>query len=215
MKPIRLLLVDDHPLVRAGIKAELGKGAGFEVVGEAGEGETGLLMAAQLRPDIVLLDIRMPGLDGIAAAKELQRKLPRCRVVIFSMNPEGGSVLQAIAAGVKGYVQKDASAEELRRALFSVHRGGKHFSEAACQALLAEVVDAGSRLESAGTLTPRESEVLAAIAEGASNKEVAAALKIGVRTAETHRHRLMSKLGIHTVAGLTKYALARGLITLT
>lgn len=215
-RPIRVLLADDHPLVRLGIQAMLARRANIRVVAEAACGQEAVTLACTLKPDIALLDINMPGLSGLGAAKELRKRLPSCRVIILSMHEDREYARQAVAAGAKGYIQKDAAPEALRAAIEAVHAGRTVFSDAASRALLTDIVGAGGRMSDADAdgLTAREREVLIAIAEGASNKEIAARLKIGVRTVETHRERVMRKLDIRTAAGLTKYALAHGLIKL-
>lgn len=213
--PIRVLIADDHPLVREGIKVSLARHAHIRVVGEAANGEEAVRAARLLKPDVILLDLNMPVLDGLGAARRLRKLAPRCRAIVLTMHLDAEYARQAIASGAKGFVQKDASPETLRRAIETVHHGRAYFSDAASRALLGEVVGAGGRLqEGVDELTDREREVLALIAEGSSNKETAARLKIGIRTVETHRERLMRKLGIRTIAGLTKYALTRGLTDL-
>ncbi len=215
-RPIRVLLADDHPLVRLGIQGMLARRTNIRVVAEAASGHEAVTLACALQPDIALLDINMPGLDGLGVAKELRKRLPACRVIILSMNEDREYARQAVAVGAKGYVQKDAAPEVLRLAIETVHSGRTFFSDEASRALLAAVVHAGGRMSEADAdgLTPREREVLILIAEGSTNKGIAGKLKIGVRTVETHRERVMRKLDIRTAAGLTKYALARGLIKL-
>ena len=216
LRPIRVLLADDHPLIRLGIQAMLARRTNIRVVAEAASGHEAVTLACSLKPDIALLDINMPGLGGLGAAKQLRKRLPSCRVIIVSMHEDRAYVRQAVAAGAKGYIQKDTAPEVLRRAVETVHAGRTFFSDEASRALLADVVGAGGQMSDADNdrLTPREREVLILIAEGASNKEAAMKLKIGLRTVETHRERVMRKLDIRTVAGLTKYALANGLIKL-
>lgn len=215
LAPIRVLIADDHPLVREGIKVTLARHAHIRVVGEAENGEEAVRAARLLKPDIILLDLNMPVLDGLGAARRLRKLLPRCRAIVLTMHVDAEYARQAIAAGAKGFLRKDCSPATLRQAIESVHYGRSFFTEGASRALLDEVVAAGGRLhEGADELSEREREVLVLIAEGASNKEAAARLKIGLRTVETHRERLMRKLGIRTTAGLTKYALAHGLTDL-
>lgn len=215
LPPIRVLIADDHPLVREGIKVSLARHPHIRVVGEASDGEAAVSAAQKLRPDVVLLDLNMPRLDGLGAARRLRKLLPSCRAIVLTMHLDEEYARQAVAAGAKGFVQKDASPATLSKAIEAVHHGRTHFSDAASRALLGEVVAAGGKLsEAQDALTAREREVLVLIAEGASNKEAAARLKIGIRTVETHRERLMRKLDIRTTAGLTKYALAHGLTKL-
>lgn len=213
--PIRVLIADDHPLVREGIKVSLARHAHIRVVGEASNGEEAVRGAQVKRPDVILLDLNMPILDGLGAARRLRKLVPSCRAIILTMHLDTEYARQAVAAGAKGFVQKDSPPETLRRAIETVHLGRSFFSDEASQALLGEVVTAGGKLQEAvDELTDREREVLVLIAEGASNKEAAARLKIGIRTVETHREHLMRKLGIRTTAGLVKYALAQGLTKL-
>ncbi len=215
-RPIRVILADDHPLVRLGIQAMLANRANIRVVAEAASGHEAVKLACAVKPDIALLDINMPGLGGFGVAKELRKRLPSCRVIILSMHEDREYARQAVAAGAKGYIQKDSAPEVLRRAIETVHSGRTFFSDEASRALLADVVEAGGRMSEADAdgLTQREREVLILIAEGSSNKEIAAKLQIGVRTVETHRERVMRKLDVRTAAGLTKYALSHGLIKL-
>lgn len=214
--PIRVMIADDHPLVRLGIQSMLARRTNIRVVAEAASGHEAVTLAEAFKPDIALLDINMPGLGGFAVAKELRKRLPACRVIILSMHEDREYARQAVAAGARGYIQKDTAPEVLRRAIEAVHSGRTFFSDEASRALLADLVEAGGRMSNADAdgLTPREREVLILVAEGSSNKEIASKLKIGVRTVETHRERVMNKLDIRTAAGLTKYAIANGLIKL-
>lgn len=213
-RPIRLLLADDHPLILAGIKSALYGRRHLFVAGEAHSGAEALSLAMKLKPDIAVLDISMPGRGGLAVAKALAGSLPSCRVVFLSMHDDREYIRRAVSAGARGYVQKDAGPAALVRAIEAVHSGRTFFSDAASQALVSEVVKAGGRMaeEPADVLTKREREVLVGVADGLTNKEIARALSIGVRTVETHRARMMQKLGIATVPAATKYALAHGLI---
>ncbi|UPT75568.1 MAG: response regulator transcription factor [Elusimicrobiota bacterium] len=215
-RPIRVLLADDHPLVRLGVQAQLARHPGIRVVAEAADGEQAVRLALALKPDIVLLDVDMPKLGGLDAARRIRKSVPACRVIILSMHEDSVYVRQAVAAGAKGYVQKDAPLDELSKAIETVFRGRSHFSDAASRALLDEVVVAGGRVkdDDAAGLTAREREVLVLVAEGLRSREIAARLKIGVRTVETHRQRLMRKLDVRTTAGLTRYALSAGLVKL-
>ena len=215
-RPITVVLADGDPRARAGIKAVLGDRANIRVVGEAANGADAVRLVCALKPDIVLLDIDLPVLDGVGAAKELRKRLPSCRAIILTAHRHGDYLRQLAAAGVKGYLHKDAVPENLRHAIDAVHRGRTFISDPLTRELLSEVAAAGesSRGSVDDGLTLREREVLALVANGESNRGIAAKMKIGLRTAETHRESLMRKLDIRTIAGLTKYALTHGLTLL-
>lgn len=206
--------MDDHPVVRMGISAALKRNQGFEVVGEACDGDSALQTARDLLPDVVLLDIDLPGRNGLSVAEALRSELPQIKVVILSMFSSEGYVMQALKSGVQGCLPKGSSMEELSRAVQSVSGGDVYFSEDVARVALGRMVRNGQNVPSPEDLTQREREVLVQIAEGLSNKEIASALNLGVRTVETHRDRLMRKLGIHSVAGLTKFAIRHGLSAL-
>jgi two-component system nitrate/nitrite response regulator NarL len=171
-------------------------------------------MARELSPDVVLMDINMPGMNGLAVTEVLRKELPVMKVLILSVHSNKEYIFRVIQAGAHGYVSKEAPPEELVSAIESVYGGEPHFSEDIARAALSEFVTTGGRKEPFAQLTIREREVLVLIAEGQSNKEIADRLNIGVRTIETHRERIMRRLNIHSVAGLTKYAIANGLISL-
>ncbi len=211
---VRVLLVDDHPVVRRGIRFSLASHAHIEIVGEASDGVEGLSLAKELRPDVVLTDIDMPHMNGLALADALRKEVPSARVLILSMYANTDYILRIIHSGAKGYVLKEADPGELVHAIEAVHRGDAFFSPDAARVALNQFVrgpaDAAAKLE----LSNREREVLVAIAEGLSNKEIADRLGVGVRTVESHREHIMAKLGIHSVAGLTKFAVSKGLVAL-
>jgi DNA-binding NarL/FixJ family response regulator len=202
---IRLLLVDDHQLVRDGLRARLGDIAEFEIVGEAASGQEALAAAESLRPDLALVDVGLPDMNGIELASALGPRCPALRVLILSMYDSVGYVRSAMQAGARGYVLKDAPSAEIIAAIRAVAAGGVYFSSALTAALTTASADAT-------TLTEREREVLILLAQGDSNKRIALKLDVSVRTVETHRLNLRRKLGIETVAGLTNYALKRGWI---
>lgn len=208
--PIKILVVDDHPVVRKGISAALSRTDGFEIVGEAGDGDAAIQAARQHLPDVVLLDIDLPGRNGLSVAEVLRAELPEIKVVILSMFSSEGYVTQALKAGVQGCLPKASPMDQVADAVRSVSNGEVYFSEDVARMALGRMVRNG-RMPSPEDLTPREREVLVQIAEGLSNKEIASVLGLGVRTVETHRDRLMRKLGIHSVAGLTKFAIRHGL----
>src|SRR2546423_1952334 len=209
---IKLLLVDDHPLVRSGINSCLARQERFAIVGEAADGLEAVRKAKELLPDIILMDMDMPLMNGLAATELLRRELPNVKVLILSMHSNTDYVLRIIQSGARGYVLKEASLEELVRAIETVDSGEAFFSPDVVRVALNQFVHRSG--ERSSQLTTREREVLTGIAEGRSNKEVANALGIGVRTVETHREHIMRKLNIHSIAGLTKFAISKGLIIL-
>jgi two-component system nitrate/nitrite response regulator NarL len=214
-KRTRLLLADDHPVVRRGIAMCLADNDGIEIVGEAADTEETLRKARQLQPDVILMDVDMPGPSGFVAAETLKKELPRTKILILSMSKNKAFVPRILQSGARGYIAKDASTEELIRAIEAVQSGDTFFSQEMAQAALEQMLNRSADPSSANPpLTSREQEVLIGIARGLSNKEIASQLNIGTRTIETHRERLMRKLGINNVGGLTKYALANGLITM-
>lgn len=215
---IKLLLVDDHPIVLEGIKLHLAAQPEFIVVGEATSGVEAIPAAANLQPDVILMDISMPHQNGIAAMSQLRRRAPRAKILVLSMHKNREYITQMVRLGARGYLLKDIAPSELTRAIKEVHAGEVCFSPSVSRVLLEEVVssdsEAGGPSPSPPQLTCREREVLVQIAEGYSNKNIAHQLGVSVRTIETHRERIMRKLEIHSVAGLTKYAIAQGMVEL-
>lgn len=211
---IKLLVVDDHPVVRKGISACLARHQQIEVVGEAADGREAIRMARELQPDITLMDIDMPRMNGLAATEVLQRELPGTKVLILSMHDNLEHVLRIIQSGARGFVLKEAPIAELVHAIETVNAGEAYFSTDAARVALNKYVQRHGAAATTAHVTNREREVLILIAEGLSNKEIAGQLGVGVRTVETHRERIMRKLDIHTIAGLTRYAITQGLITL-
>ena len=210
---IKLLLVDDHPVVRRGISLCLAKQERVEIVGEAADGVEAVRKAKELLPDIILMDIDMPVMNGLAVTELLRRELPKVKVLILSRHSNADHILRIIQSGARGYVPKEASLEELVGAIETVYRGESFFSQNVACVALQQFVRPGEGL-SLSKLTNREREVLIHISEGLSNKEIASALGVGVRTVETHRERVIRKLNIHSVAGLTKFAISKGLTIL-
>jgi two-component system nitrate/nitrite response regulator NarL len=211
---IRVLLVDDHPVVRKGVSSCLARHPHLLVVGEAADGLEALAKARELLPDIVLLDIDLPQMSGLVVAEVLRKELPNTKVLILSMYHRAEYLPQLLQSGARGYVLKEASPEELARAIETVMAGECYFSPEVARLALNQLVQGNGHGPDPAALTSRERQVLVLIAEGFSNKEIATSLNIGVRTAETHRERIMRKLGIHSIAGLTRFAIAKGLITL-
>ena len=215
-KKIKLLLVDDHPVVRRGMRSCLEGIRHVEVVDEAVDGKEAVEKVKALSPDIVLMDIDMPVMNGLEATKVLREEFPDTRVLILSIHTNKEYVLQIIRSGAQGYVLKDASPADLVRAIESVDSGEPFFSPDISQIVLNQYLEEAGADAAGDTvkLTTRERQVLAMIAGGQSNKEMASELNVGVRTIETHRERVMNKLNIHSVAGLTKYAITNGIVKL-
>ena len=211
---IKLLLVDDHPVVRIGISSCLAQQERFTIVGEAADGREGVRKAMELLPDVILMDIDMPLMNGLAVTELLRRELPTAKVLILSMHSNTEFILRIIQSGARGYVLKEAPIEELARAIETVDSGEPFFSPEVARAALNQFVHGSGEKSLPSQLTNREREVVIHLAEGLSNKEVASALGIGVRTVETHREHIMRKLNIRSVAGLTKFAISKGLIVL-
>ncbi len=214
MSPMRVLLAEDHRLMRAGVRALLREISGVEVVGEAGDGHEAITLIEALEPDVALLDITLPGLNGVEVAKRVAKDHPRVRVIMLSMHTDPVYVRQALQAGAAGYLVKGADVPELELALRAVVRGETYLSPAISK----EVVGEYLRRESAApsplnALTPRQREILQLIAEGRSTKGIAADLDISVKTVESHRAELMARLGLHDVAGLVRFAIRHGLIS--
>jgi two-component system, NarL family, nitrate/nitrite response regulator NarL len=211
---IKVLVADDHPVVRKGLQTCLAKQKNMKIVGEAVDGDEALRKARELSPDVVLMDISMPGINGLAVTEVLRKEAPDMKVLILSVHSNKEYIFRVIQAGAHGYVSKEAPPAEVIRAIESVYEGEPHFSEDIKRDALNQFVIGGGKKPPFAQLTSREREVLIHIAEGQSNKEIADGLNIGVRTIETHRERIMRRLNIHSVAGLTKYAIANGLISL-
>jgi DNA-binding NarL/FixJ family response regulator len=214
MSGVRVLLADDHTLVRAGLIKLLESIPDITVVGEAGDGLALLKLAEQLQPQLVLMDIAMPGLNGIEATARLARAWPNIRVLILSMHQNEEYVRQALRHGAAAYLLKDAAPMELEHAIAAVLRGEIYLSPAVSSGVVSDYVQ---RLRSdeqpEGPLTPRQREVLQLIAEGQSTKEIARRLDLSVKTVDTHRSQLMKQLDIHEVTGLVRYAMRAGLVS--
>ena len=214
MPRIRALLVDDHKLFRAGIRSLLQTVGDIQVVAEASDGREALRLVETHRPDVVLLDIMMPSLNGLDAAARITRAFPRSRVIMLSMNADADSVLKTLQAGAVGYLVKTADPAELELAIRAAARGEKFLSSAISAHVVAACLNRINREEtSLERLTPRQREVLQLIAEGHTTKEIAGKLDITPKTAEAYRGELMNALDIHDVASLTRYAIRTGLVS--
>ena len=214
VEPLSVLIADDHPVFRRGLKALLASMDGVELIGEATDGATAISMAEELQPDLILMDLQMPAGGGLAATRSIARTSPNIRILVVTMFEDDDSVFAAMRAGARGYVLKDAPTDELVGAIETVHSGEAYFSGPVAKIALNQYVADADESRPVAKLSDREREVLALIAEGKSNKEIAMHLGIGVRTTETHRERIMRKLDIHSVAGLTKFAIANGISSL-
>lgn len=207
--PCRVLLADDHQIVRQGLRAMLEK-AGHAVVGEAADGREACRLARELKPNIAVLDLAMPLLNGLDAIREIQRASPGTRAILLTMHTDRPYVLQALKAGAKGYVLKSQAAEDLIRAIEEAVRGAAYLSPGVAGSLVEAYLTKGDQPEE--PLTARERQVLQLIAEGKTTKAIARLLGVSFKTAESHRSRIMKKLGIHEIAGLVRYAIRRGLL---
>jgi two-component system nitrate/nitrite response regulator NarL len=211
---VRLLLVDDHPVVRQGISSCLARQEHLTIVGEAANGLEALRKAREMLPDIVLMDIEMPQMDGLAVTEILRKELPQMRVLILSMHSHTAYVQRIIQSKAHGYVLKDAPPEDLVRAIDVVQSGEAFFSPHVARLALTRFVRGSGGGPAKSPLTARERQVLILISEGLSNKEVANRLDMAVFTAAKHREHIIRKLDIHSVAGLTKFAISQGLVSL-
>lgn len=219
-EPIRVLLADDHAIVRQGLAALLASQRGIEVVGEAADGREAVAAAARLRPHVVVMDLGMPGLNGVDATRQIRRESPETAVLVLSMHASEEHVRPAIRAGATGYLLKGSGLSDLVAAIRAVAAGEGFLSPAVAKILVrdaqrpgagspqTEAGDAGS-----GPLTAREREILQLVGEGHSSPDIARVLHLSVKTVEGHRGRIMAKLGIHDIAGLVRYAIRVGLVS--
>ena len=216
MKRITVLLAEDFALVREALRAVLAGEDDLEVVGEAETGREALLLTETLCPDVVVMDISMPLLNGLEATRQIRRTVPSAKVLILSAHSDGAYVEQAATQGAVGYVTKQTAAEALSRAIREVYRGGTAFGAGLSMNLHNRSAESPAEgeppIKTASELTSREVEVLQMVAEGRANKQIAAELDISIKTVEKHRNRLMQKLDIHDTAGLTRYAIAVGIV---
>ncbi len=213
---IRIVIVDDHKIVRDGLCALLARQDDMEVIAEASEGREAVRLVKELSPDVVIMDITMPDLNGIEAMRQIGNHVPATRVLALSMHSDRRFVLEALRAGASGYLLKDCAFEELNYAINAVVKNQKYLSPGITNVVIEDYVchQAVPVTATEPGLTPREREVLQLLAEGKDAKEIATCLQVSAKTVETHRTRLMNKLNMHSIAGLTKYAIREGLSAL-
>ena len=213
---IKILLADDHQIVRDGLRSMLEKQQGFQVVAEADNGKTAVDLALEFTPDVIIMDVTMPELNGIEATRMILKAFPRCKVIALSMHSDKRYVTRALKAGALGYLLKDSAFDELVKAIRTVLRNRIYLSSEINEAVVKEYLDKTEKLEQPAysILTDRERQIVQLIAEGKTTKEIAAILNISVKTVETHRQRAMNKLNIDSIAGLTKFAIREGLVSL-
>ena len=214
MKPISILLAEDHAIVREGFRKLLAAETDIEVVGEAADGRQAVALAKKLRPAVVVMDIAMPLLNGLEATRQIRKAVPETKVLILSAHSDDAYVQRAIAMGAAGFLLKQTSSHDLSRAIREVVKTTVFFSPAVAKRLHDQkpAFGGGPQRKRVARLSSREMEVLQLVAEGQSNKQVAHELGISIKTVEKHRQSLMQKLGIHDVAGLTRYAIGAGII---
>jgi DNA-binding NarL/FixJ family response regulator len=213
MSRITVLLADDHPIVRQGLRSLLATEPIIEIIGEAADGREAVKQAIACRPDVVIMDIAMPLLNGADATRQIKQHLPCTKVLILSVYSDEEYIFQVFKAGASGYLMKDAELSDLVTAIHLVQRGDSYLSPSISRVVLDEYVRRAEKKGAAtDLLTDREREVLRLISEGQSNKQIAALLDLSVRTVEHHRRNIMQKLDLHDTASLTRYAMRRGLI---
>lgn len=214
---IRVLIADDHKIMLAGLRSLLEKQKDFEVVAEAENGRKAVQMAQETEPDIVVMDVSMPDLNGIEATKQIMEGVPETRVIALSMHSDKRFVMGMLRAGASGYLLKDCASQELANAIYQVSAGKKYLSPEITGVVIDDFLRGGPSEEvptAASQLSAREREVLQLIAEGWSTKQIASHLYVSVKTIETHRRQIMKKLDLHTIAALTKYAIREGLTSI-
>jgi len=213
MPKIRVAIADDHAIVREGIRALLSVAADVDVVGEAADGSAAIALAERLKPDVLLLDIAMPGLGGLEAAGEIHRATPEVKILVLSQYDNPEYVRRFIRLGAAGYVLKRAAGSELVAAIRAVHRGGMVIDPAVAREAMGDGAGGDAAADPYDTLTERERQVLKLVAEGRSNKEVAGVLGVSIKTAMSHREHVMQKLGLHSRTDLIRFAIRAGVIT--
>jgi DNA-binding NarL/FixJ family response regulator len=215
VEQIRVLLADDHTLIRAGISALLEKMERVEIVGEAPDGYSAMKLIQELTPDVVLLDLQMPGLSGFEVLQHTTEKSPHVKVIVLSVHDTQEYALRALSSGAAGYLPKSAASSELELAIDQVMRGERYLSPTIDQMVSPEPSGGGHAGRTVPVkITPRQREVLTLVTQGFSTKDIARTLGISVKTVETHRAQLMERLGIHDVAGLVRYAIRAGIVKL-
>ena len=214
MEKIRILLTDDHTLVRSGIRSLLEHEPGLSVIGEAEDGRAAVRLACKLKPDVVIMDIAMPLLNGLEATRQIKTQCPDVKVLVLSMHDNEEYIRQALEAGAMGYILKDAAAQELISAIQSVYRGEAVLSPAVTRLVIEDYLRWGGARpqDEIDGLSPREREVLQLIAEGYTNKQIAEILSISIKTVQAHRNNLMQKLDLHDRGELIKYAIQKKII---
>jgi DNA-binding NarL/FixJ family response regulator len=218
MKKITVLLADDHTVVRQGLRALLKAEEDMEVIGEAENGRQAVNLVKKSPPDVVLMDVAMPLMNGLEATRQILKSSPATKVLVLTSYGDDDCIEQLMRAGAAGYLIKQTAANDLLKAIREVQRGNAFFSPSIAKRLRDQCRQAfsnGQPVKRSGDLTSRESEVLQLIAEGFSNKQIAAELSISIKTVEKHRQQVMNKLNIHDVAGLTRYAISKGLVERT
>ncbi|MBI4429603.1 MAG: response regulator transcription factor [Ignavibacteriales bacterium] len=213
-KHIRILLVDDHPIVLSGLRNALSSHPGFEIAGEAADGEKAVAMAKELRPDIILMDISLPGMNGLEATKVLKKEVQKAKVVMLTMHNNKEYVLEIIRSGAWGYLLKDTSPAELTRAIESVYKGETFFSPSVSQIFIDSYVKHSGKIrrQDVKDLTQRESRIVSLIGYGLGRKEIAHRMRLSVRTVDSYRWRIMKKLRLKRLADLVRYAIKEGFV---
>ena len=211
---IRVYVADDHAMIRDGLRALLESHGDIEVVGGAGDGRQAVVEAKRLQPDIVLMDISMPGLNGIEAAALLREAAPKARVIMLSMHANSEHLFRALQAGARGYVLKNSAGAELADAVRGVHAGKRHFSPKVAEILVEGYVREERTVSPMQALSKREREILQLVAEGRTSAQIADALSLSPKTVDTYRSRLMQKIGVTDMVGLVKFAILHGVTPL-
>jgi DNA-binding NarL/FixJ family response regulator len=213
---VRILIADDHKIILDGLRSLLEKNDAFKVIGQAADGLSAVRLAGELSPDLVIMDISLPGLNGIDATRRILETNPRMKIIALSMHKDGRYIAEALKIGAMGYLLKESAFEELIAAIRAVMKGQCYLSASITDLVIKDYIRHLEKTDSGifTVLTPREREVLQSLSEGLSTKKIAARLEVSVKTVETHRAQIMAKLDIHSIAELTKYAIREGLTSL-